>query len=301
MALGSNQMTVTTGDVFIPEVWSKETQMATQATLVLSNLVKRFDEDVADGGDIIRVPKVSNLTAYSKTANTQVTLNAPTETDFTLTVNNHYESSFVVEDRLKAQAKYRLLEEYSKKSGYAIAEKMDNTLAQLYSGLSQNVGNSTTDITDANIVRAIQYLDDANAPQNDRFFVIKPSGLAHIRLIDKFSRFDALGISPAVMVNGGLANGNSVIKRIGPNGFVGTIYNLEVYMSTNLVEEAGTSDVVHNLLFHKEAFAMAQQIKPRTQFQYKQEYLGNLCTSDALWGVAEYRDTFGVDFRSDDE
>lgn len=301
MALGSDQMTVTTGDVFIPEVWSKETQRATEATLVLANLVKRMDEDVADGGDIIRVPKVSNLTAYSKAANTQVTLNAPTETAFTLTVDQHYESSFLVEDKLKAQSKYRLLEEYSKKSGYAIAQKMDNTLAQLYAGLSQFVGNSTTDITDANIVRAIQYLDDANAPQTDRYFVIKPAGLAHIRLIDKFTRFDALGIAPSVMVNGGLANGGSVIRRVGPNGLLGTLYGLEIYMSTNLVEESGTSDVVHNLLFQKEAFAMAQQIKPRTQFQYKQEYLGNLCTTDALWGVAEYRDSFGVDFRSDDE
>jgi hypothetical protein len=37
------------------------------------------------------------------------------------------------------------------------------------------------------------------------------------------------------------------------------------------------------------------------QFQYKQEYLGNLATTDAIWGYGEYRDTFGVDFRSDDD
>lgn len=301
MPLGTNDMTITSGDVFIPEVWSRETQRATEATLVLANLVKRFDADVADGGDILHVPKVSNLTANAKVANTQVTLNAPTEGEFTLTVNRHFESSYLVEDRLKEQARYNLLQEYSKKSGYAIAEKIDGDIAGLYSGLSQTVGNSTTDITDANIVRAIQYLDDANAPQTERYFVIKPSGLAHIRLIDKFSRFDSLGVSPAVAVNGGLANGGTVIKRIGPNGFVGTIYNLEVYMSTNLVEESGTSDTVHNLVFQKEAFALAMQMKARTQFQYKQEYLGQLATTDALWGFGEYRDAFAVDFRSDDE
>lgn len=301
MALGSNQMTITTGDVFIPEVWSKETQLATQSALVLANLVKRFDADVADAGDVLHVPKISNLTANVKAANTQVTLNAPTEGEFTMSINRHFESSYLIEDRLKAQAKYNLLEEYSKKSGYAIAQKIDADLAGLYSGLSQNVGNSTTDITDGNIVRAIQYLDDADAPQTDRYFAIKPAGLAHIRLIDKFSRFDSLGIAPAVAVNGGLANGNSIIKRIGPNGFVGTIYNLEVYMTTNLVEESGTSDTVHNIVFHKEAFAMGLQMKPRTQFQYKQEYLGNLATTDALWGFGEFRDAFAVDFRSDDE
>lgn len=302
MGLGTNQMTITTGDVFLPEVWSKETQRATQSALVLANLVKRFDSDVADAGDKLHVPKVSNLSAYAKSANTQVTLNAPTETEFTMDINRHFESSYLVEDRLKVQAKYNILEEYTSKAGYAIGQKIDADLAGLYSSVTQTVGNSTTDITDANIVRAIQYLDDANAPQTDRFFVIKPAGLAHVRLIDKFSRFDSLGIQPSVVVNGGLATSSgSVIKRIGPNGLVGTIYNLEVYMTTNLVEEAGTSDVIHNLVFHKEAFALGLQLKPRTQFQYKQEYLGTLATTDALWGFGLYRSDFCVDFRSDDE
>lgn len=302
MALGSAQMTITTGDVFLPEVWSRETQRATEATLVLANLVKRFDSEVADGGDILRVPIVSNLTANAKAANTQVTLNAPTESQFSMNINRHFEASYLVEDRLKVQAKYNLLQEYSGKAGYAISVRIDSDLADLYSGLSQTVGNSTTDITDANIVRAIQYLDDANAPQPDRNFVIKPAGLAHLRQIDKFSRYDALGLSgvPAAGA-GGLANVSSVVRRIGPNGFVGVIYGLEVYMSTNLTEESGTSDVVHNLVFHKEAFALAMQQKPRTQFQYKQEYLGMLATTDAIWGYGEYRDTFAVDFRSDDE
>jgi hypothetical protein len=270
--------------------------------LVLANLVKRFDSDVADAGDTLHVPKVSNLTAYAKTANTQVTLNAPTEGEFTMSINRHFEASYLVEDRLKAQSKYSLLEQYSPKAGYAIASKIDSDLAGLYSGLSQTVGNSTTDITDANLVRAIQYLDDANAPQTDRFLVIKPAGLAHLRLIDKFSRWDALGIVPNPASGaGGLANGSGVVRRIAPNGFVGTLYGIEVYMSTNLTEESGTSDTVHNLLFQREAFALGIQIKPRMQFQYKQEYLGTLATTDALWGFAEYRDEFAVDFRSDDE
>lgn len=301
MALGSAQMTITTGDVFIPEVWSKEVQEATQATLVLANLVKRFDSELTDGGDILRVPMVSNLTANAKAANTQVTLNAPTENQFTMNINRHYEASYLVEDRLKAQSKYNLLEQYSGKAGYAIGQRIDSDIASLYSGLSQTVGNSTTDITDANLVRAIQYLDDADAPQTERYFVIKPAGLAHLRLIDKFSRYDSLGYSPTPSAGAGGVGGQAV-RKIGPNGFVGILYGaIEVYMSTNLTEESGTSDTVHNLLFQKEAFALGMQMKPRTQFQYKQEYLGMLATTDALWGYGEYRDAFAVDFRSDDE
>ncbi len=299
MALGTNDQTITTGAVFIPTIWSKETQKATQSALVLSNLVKRFDSEVADAGDTLNVPKVSNLTAYAKAANTQVTLNAPTEDKFTMSINRHFESSYLVEDRLKAQAAYQILEEYSPKSGYAIAQKIDSDIAGLYSGLSQNVGNSTTKITDANLLRGIQFLDDADATQPDRVLVIKPAGLANLRLLDKFSRWDALGIVPNPASGaGGLANGSGIVRRIGPNGFVGVVYNVEVYMSTNIITESGTSDTVHNLLLHKEALALGIQKQPRMQFQYKQEYLGTLATTDSLWGFAEYRDAFGVDFRS---
>lgn len=301
MALGTNQMTITTGDVFLPEVWSKETQRATEATLVLANLVKRFDSDVADGGDLLDVPKISNLTASAKAANTQVTLNSPTESNFQMSINRHFESSYLVEDRLAKQAAYRLMEEYSPKAGYAVASQMDADLAGLYSGLSQSVGNSTTDVTDANICLAIQYLDDANAPQTDRYFVVKPAGLSHMRQIQKFSEYQMLGTTPTPIVSGGLAqHTGGAVRRIGPNGFVGVVYNLEVYMSTALVEESGTSDTVHNLIFQKEAFALAVQQKPRMQFQYKQEYLGTLATTDAIWGFGEFRDAFAVDFRSDD-
>src|SRR4051812_9978527 len=116
MALGTNQMTITTGAVFAPDIWSKEVQRATQSTLVLANLVKRFDDDVADAGKLLHVPQVSNLTANAKAANTQVTLNSPTESEFQMSINRHFESSYLVEDRLKVQSKYSILEQYSPKA-----------------------------------------------------------------------------------------------------------------------------------------------------------------------------------------
>lgn len=302
MPLGTAQQTITTGDVFIPEIWSRKTQRAVESNLVLANLVLRKDDEVADAGDTFHEPKVSNITANQKAANTQVTLNAPTETEFTMSINRHFESSYLVEDRLKKQAKYAVLDQYSGKAGYAINQRIDSDIAGLYAGLSQQVGNATTAVNDTNLTRGVQYLDDADSPQSERYFVIKPAVLAQLRRIQKFSEWTSLGISPNPAAGaGGLSNGSgAVIRRIGPNGLVGTLYNVEVYMTTNLVEESGTSDTVHNLLFQREAFALGLQQKPRMQFQYKQEYLGTLATTDAIWGFAEYRDSFGIDFRSDD-
>jgi hypothetical protein len=194
----------------------------------------------------------------------------------------------MIEDISKIQSAYNLMSEYTNKAGYAIAKNVDGAIAGLYSGLSQYVGDGSTDITDTNIIRAIQYLDDADAPESDRFFVIKPSGKADLMAIDKF----VLRTGP------GWDTGNSpILNGAKENGFWGDLYGVKVFVSTNLTTESSSPTIVHSLLFQKEAFGLAMQASPRTQSQYKLEYLSNLVTVDVLYGVAEMRDTFAVDFR----
>lgn len=277
------RMTITTGDIFIPEVWSKNVLLARESKLVMAKLVERYDEDAADGGDVINIPQVSNLTAYAKAASTSVTLQAPTETDVNLSLNRHYEASILIEDRLKVQSKrvYNLLEKYSTKAGYAVGGQMDDDLLGLYSSLTQYVGDGSTALADTAILRAVQYLDDADAPEMDRHFVIKPAAKADILVLDKFSLYQNIGsINP--------------ITR----GAIGEIYGNDVWVTTNVPVEAATPTVVHNIMFHKEAFALAVQMQPRVQFQYKQEYLGTLATTDSLWGYAIQRNDHAVDVRS---
>ena len=109
-------MTTTTGDVFRPEIWSPEVLRATENALVMANLVKRFDSLVTGKGDVINIPNLSNLTASDKSASTQVTLQAPTETNTTISINKHKESSFLIEDILKVQSNYELMGEYTSKA-----------------------------------------------------------------------------------------------------------------------------------------------------------------------------------------
>lgn len=108
MALGSNHMTTTTGDVFRPEVWSPEVLRSTENALVMAPLVKRFDSLVTGKGDVINIPNLSNLSASDKSAQTQVSLQSPTETNTQISLNKHKESSFLIEDILKTQANYDL-------------------------------------------------------------------------------------------------------------------------------------------------------------------------------------------------
>jgi hypothetical protein len=108
MALGTNQITTTTAAKFIPDVWSMEVLRATEDALVMAPLVKRYDSLVKERGDTIHIPSLSNLTANDKSANTQVTLQAVTETETTIDINKHKEASFLVEDIVKVQSNYDL-------------------------------------------------------------------------------------------------------------------------------------------------------------------------------------------------
>ena len=49
-------------------------------------------------------------------------------------------------------------------------------------------------------------------------------------------------------------------------------------------------------MLHKDAIALVEQLSVRSQTQYKQEYLGDLFTSDTIYGVGELRNDGGVAF-----
>mgnify|MGYP001595632425 FL=1 len=256
----------------------------------MAPLVKRFDADVVGKGDVIHIPNLSNLTANTKSANTQVTLQAPTEADTTITVGTHREASFLIEDILKVQASYELMSEYTTKAGFAIAQQVDTDLLSEYTNLTTtDVGVYGTDMTDAVLLSAIETIDLNNVPMEDRALVIYPTQKTKLLSLDKFVKSDYLGeYQKPTMV------------KTGPNSrwLWGDIYGIPVYYTTQVVTTAGTPTQRHNILFHKEAFALALQQAPRVQSDYILEYLGNLVVVDTIYGVKTIRATFGVEVRS---
>lgn len=280
MGLGTNQMTITTGAVFIPEVWSKELQRATESNLVTARLVKRFDAEVQNVGQIIHIPKISNLVANQKSANTQVSFQAPTESKIDLTVNKHYEASFLIEDYLEAEAAYRIQEEYKEKQAYALAKQIDTDILALNSNVTQTVGTSGVPPTDPNILRAIQYLDDADSPAQDRAFIMKPSLKSSLLAIDKYVNQDFTGM------------GDVPVKT----GLFGQRYGILFYVSTNVPNDANGNP--SNIMLQKECFAAALQKNVTIKTDYIIEYLGQAYVAQVLYGVITYRATFGVNVLS---
>lgn len=275
-------VTVTTGANFIPEIWAGDILRHTRRNLVLANLVKRYDQDVANFGDTIHVPQLAEVSARSKSAGTDVTYDAATEDKVTISIDQHKYFAFVVEDIVKAQSKFDLRDEYTSAAGYAISKAVDSSLAGLYSGLSQTV-NCGAAMEDSEVIAAAEYLDAADAPRDGRAFVIHSEALADLRGLDKFTRYDATGAK-------GVQAGNN-------NGLIANVYGTDVYLSNNIVNEAGSPDYIHNLMFHREAFALAMQVAPKTEAEYSVDKLGWKVASHTIYGVKELRDAFAVDVR----
>lgn len=281
---GNVNISATPASVFRPNIWSREVLMFVKSNLVLLPLIKHYDADVKSSGQTLEIPNVSAITANAKAANTVVTLNYNTETKITLTLNQHYESSFIVEDLVKAQSAYDLRSDYTRAAAYAIAEKVDSRLANGMTASFTKYGAYGTALNDNLILTVNRYLSENKAPRTDRSIVVHPKGEAELLAIDKYVRYDSLG-QPA--------NENPT-----KTGKIGQIYGCEVFMSQNLVYLDTATDEYNHLMFHKEAWAVAMQIEPRTQAQYKQEYLGWLVTVDVLFGDVALRSGFGFVLKS---
>ena len=286
--LGANQMNITSGNTFRRDIWSKELTRATEANLVLADKVSRFDAD-SKGAKSVYIPKISNLVAYNKVANTAVALQNPTETSTNLLLDKHKYCAFLLEDYLKIQQNYALLSEYSNKAGYAIAKAMDTDIATLATGFSQTKGTYNTTITTTVMVDSVQELDDEDVPADDRCWVLKPHAVADLRTISDYIRFDGTGFA------GGTATGALGNGKKGAKGLVGMLFGSPVYQTTQIQQ---TSNDISNMYFHKEAIALGVQQEVRIQNEYKLEYLGELVVADISYGVIERRDEFGLELKN---
>lgn len=281
---GNVNIGATAAGAFRPNIWSKEALMFVKKNLVLLPLIKHYDADVKSSGQTLEIPNVSGISANLKEQNTVVTLSYNTETKTTITLNQHYESSFVIEDLAKIQSMSDLRSDYTQAAAYAIAEKIDGSIATAMTSTFTGYGTYGTALSDTLILAVNRYLSEAKAPRSDRAIVVHPKGEAELLAIDKYVRYDALGV-------GGDANSIS-------NGKIGRIYGADVFMSQNLVYLDTATDEYNHLFFHKEAWAVALQQEPRTQAQYKQEYLGWLVTVDVLYGHTQLRSGFGFVLKS---
>jgi N4-gp56 family major capsid protein len=305
MALGSNQVTTTIAGNFIPELWSDEVIGAYKSNLVVANVVTKLNHK-GKKGDTIHIPVPSRGSASAKAANTQVTLSAATNSVVNVSLDKHYEYSKLIEDIAEVQALASMRKFYTDDAGYALAKQVDSDLVDLGEGFQGGattdgsyttayIGSGTTlwsgsneaDLDDDGLRALILVLDNADVPMDNRSLIVPPVCANDLLGINRFTEQAYIGSGDALKT-----------------GKIGQIYGVDVFISTNCdtvgsgggtgSSGAGTERV--GILMHKDALVLAEQVGVRSQTQYKQEYLGDLFTSDTIYGVKELRNDAGLAF-----
>jgi len=305
MALGTNHQTTTDAANFIPELWSDEVIAGYKKNLVLGNVVTRINH-TGKKGDTIHIPTPTRGSANAKAADTQVVLQGDTHGTTNISIDKHYEYSVVIEDIVEVQGLSSLRRFYTDDAVYALSTQVGTDLFTLIEGLQGGtVGGSGTslfekakigsdgttdfvggtsnaaDITDAGIRKMILLLDNANVPMDNRVMVIPPVAANDLLGINRFTEQQFIGDGSAIKT-----------------GKIGSIYGMDVFVSGNCPSGTTTNSVAvrFGVMMHKDALALVEQMGVRSQTQYKQEYLGDLFTSDTIYGVGEMRNDAGVAF-----
>ena len=227
-----------------------------------------------------------------------------------VSIDQHYEYSKLIEDIAEVQSLASMRKFYTDDAGYALATQVDTKLGTLWEALQGGTvggdnaaswetayigstgntlytGNSSNaaDITDAGIRALMLKLDNADVPMDNRSLIVPPVAASDMLGIARFTEQQFIGSGDAIRT-----------------GKIGQIYGVDVYISSNVPTTTesgggspGSTDRV-GCLMHRDALVLAEQVGVRSQTQYKQEYLGDLFTSDTIYGVGELRNDAGVAF-----
>jgi hypothetical protein len=304
----TNETNVTTAANFIKELWSDEVLAVYKANTVMVPLVQSLPFS-GEKGDTIHIPKPARGSVTAKSAGTGVTIIVETTGVFNLSINQHFEYSRLIEDIAKIQALDSMRAFYTDDAGYAHAISLDSAIHNQGALFAAPDGTPTTAgvnyskaviggdgsttwvgtgsgngsaLTDAGLRKAIQELDDNNVPARQRVLVVPP---VEKRKLSGLARFTEQAFT-------GEAGNSNTIR----NGLIGDIYGIPVYVSTNVATKDSSDCTSYRacLMFQREAVVVAEQLAPRAQSQYKQEFLADLFTVDTIYGIGTPRPEAGV-------
>lgn len=282
-------VTYASSQAFIPEIWAMRAFQVLRANMVLANLVTT-DSDVGSFtvGDILHIPFPGTFVANAKTANTAVTLQTPADTDVTVTLNKHYEVSFLIEDIARAMQNQSIMDRYINNAVVPLAEQIENDLFALYASFTQSTVSATMD--DAQLRAARLALNKQKVPLSNRSIVVAPECETKLLGATNLATYFAY------------TQGGSIIR----NGQIGRAYGLDVFMS-QLVPLATT---LKNIAFTPDAMILAMRALPeannpgvdqtvftdpesrltfRQTVSYQASSLGLQITLDVLYGVSVLR------------
>lgn len=285
-------MGVTQVAAFIPEIWAQSTlKNIYSKSAMIGSVSKDYQSEIAAKGDVVHVQKRGLLRSYEKTEGNPVTLQNPTGGTVPVTLTNHKEVSFLVEDVAEAQATPSILDGYTADAALVLAKDIEDNLTSIYAdGRYAVVNDLDWDPTDGDsklasmIALRTSMIVDGKLPEDaPRYCVIRD--YADFLDVDKF-------VSKEFLTQDSIETGT-----------VGKILGFNVKESSEIVTTVSPVRV-HRLAFAQSAICLVTRQLPdppvgsgakgttvtadgvgmRALLGYNMSYLGLQATVDILFG-----------------
>lgn len=310
----ANYLNNTTNAQFIPTIIAQKALGRFGAYMNLAKTVSReFDWTTATVGSVISVPKRGALVANSKAAGTAVSLQNPTATNINVTLNQHYEVSFALDDVTAVLQNQDTMMGYAEDAAIALAEQVEISITSLYPSITYDdtvPATPTAAQVDSALLVLRKYFSDQKVPHLEKRYLYADPSLINIILTqDRYTRYDALG----------RVGGNIETESTDDNFPVfRPIYGFNIFESQN-IQRSGSPAAFHNIAYTRNAFILASRTLPdipqgygavsqvvadddigmglRVVSSYDPTFLGVNMTLDVLWGVSilDQRRVAGLD------
>lgn len=223
-----------TNGFFIPEIYSKKVQIALRKAAVAEAICNTdYMGEISSFGDTVNIIKEPQIAVADYTRGLAVTSTNLTDQELVLTVDQAKSFSFKIDDLEKRFSHVNFQAIASDNAAYALRDAMDsNILAAISAGATATTGMGTTstpidigfgsgEVDPLNqMALAAKELDEANAPEDGRWFVAAPEW------------YNALSNSSSKLLSVDFNAGQGSIR----NGLVasGLLRGFQMYKSNNL-------------------------------------------------------------------
>ncbi len=214
-------------------------------------VTRDFELETETQGAIVKVGKRGALTANSKSLGGNVTLQTPAATGVNVSLDNHYEVTFDLEDVVRAksnESRMRLIEGYATDAASVLLEEVEQALAALYTGISATdvVFSPTSAATKVSSLLALrkEFIDAKVPVSEERFLYMGSRSATEILEEERFTSASHVGDTEA--------------SKIYQDALIAKRFGFTMLENQNVVSTGTTPTAVeHNIAYTRGAFVLA--------------------------------------------
>lgn len=276
--------TTSTLDDLLPQIVAEAMFVASERS-IMRGLVKNYQ--LAQGqGKTVRVPvfPIQTAATYTEGDSNPIPNTAVSTDGVQLTVTTAAIRT-LVSDLAVASAASNVVADLGRLFGEAIARKIDQDAMALFKGFTTQSGAWDAALSAATVANAVAKLR-ANA--------VPAEGLACV--VHPLVAYDLKANMTNTFAN---PNAGIIQNEAMTMGYVGTLFGVPVFESSNAEEVSGSPGDFYGAVFHRDAIGLAMIGDIGIETQRRAEYLGTDVVGFCHYGVGEIYDGYGVKIAAD--